>query len=176
MIRELSRSYIKRGIDVTILTKKWPDSLPEVSTFDGITIYRIKSARTEKDFIDVANWIGKNKQKIKSDIIHVIGARRPLPLIALVLRFLWKVPLVLTIAGGDIPDKVDPFPGTIWKESESTVYPVFGFADSLTCVSNSISKDFRFFFPEVKVKTTTFYAGIDVQFISNVLRETCHDK
>lgn len=171
MIRELARSYMKLGLEVDVLTKKWPDSLSEVSEYEGVHIYRIKNARTIDDFMDVIAWLKDNMEKIRPDIIHVIGARRPLPLIGLLLKSYLKIPLVLTIAGGDIPDRVDPFPGTVWDESLATVRPVFDFADVITCVSDSVTNDFRYFFPEVKTPTRTLYAGIDMEFIRRIPAE-----
>lgn len=171
MIRELSRIYKERGIDVAILCKRWPDSLAETEVYEGVPIYRIKNARTDDDFTAVAEWIGQNEKKIKADVIHVIGARRPLPLVALLLRRLWNAPLVLTIAGGDIPDKEDPFPSTVWKESESTVYPVFDHADCITCVSESITRDFRELFPSALSPVKTLLAGIDISFIQTIQKQ-----
>lgn len=171
MVRELSRIYKRLGVDVTVLTKRWPDSLPEEDSYESIPIFRIKNARTDDEFMEVDEWIRLNEKKIKADIIHVIGVRRPLPLIALQLKDLWNVPLVLTIAGGDIPDKNDPFPETIWKESEATVYPVFEHADLITCVSESIARDFRELFPNVKRPIKTMLAGIDLAFIKGIERQ-----
>ena len=176
MVRELARLYRKEKIEVNVLSKKWPISLFDYEVYEDVDIYRVPSARTDNEFLAIANWIKEHGNNMKPDIIHVIGARRPLPLIALVLRYYWNVPLVLTIAGGDIPDKNYPYPGTVWEESKSTVYPVFEHADIITCVSEDITRDFRHFFPEIKTAVETLYAGIDIEYIDKAPKEKyCDD-
>lgn len=172
MIAELSRFYLSKGIEPVILTKKWPIDIPDEAIYQGVRIYRIKSARTESEFDDVISWLKLNEEKIKADIIHVIGVRRPMPLVGLLLSKLWKVPLICTVAGGDIPDRVDPYPGTIWQESKETVYPTLIKSDVITCVSKDIEEDFKYFFPEIKTPTETIYAGIDIKLINNTPAQT----
>jgi len=176
MIRELSREYHKSGIEVVILTKKWPNTLSDKMTYEGVKVFRILNAKTNDDFMEVVRWLKKHHREIKSDIIHVIGARRPLPLIALLLRYLWNVPLIVNIAGGDIPDKLDPFPGTVWEKSKATVYPVFDYTDSIICASKDTARDFRYFFPNITIPVMILYAGIDIELINKTLPETSADK
>lgn len=169
MIREMAQFYLKQNIEVVILTKRWPTELATFEKIEGVSVYRIFSAKTDKEFIDVTIWLKNNEEKIKSDIIHVIGMRRPMPFIAQILGSYWKVPVICTVAGGDIPDKNDPYPGTVWEESKSTVYPALLACDQITCVSKAIEKDFRELFPEISGnKIETIYAGIDIPLIASI--------
>lgn len=170
MVRELSSLYFKKGIKSIVLTKKWPKTLEEYEQFEETDIYRIISARSDEEFLEVVNWINSNIDCIKADIIHIVGIRRPLPLIGLLLGRIWKVPVICTIAGGDIPDKLDPDPGKVWDEGINFIPQTLLQADFVNCVSNSLSDDLRALMPDLS-RIETLYAGMDFSIIRNVVVE-----
>jgi glycosyltransferase involved in cell wall biosynthesis len=170
MIAELSQFYKKFDIETVSLTKKWPATLPEEDEFNGTKIYRVPNARTNEVFANVIDWLRFNESKIRADVIHVIGIRRPLPLIALLLSRWWGVPIICTIAGGDIPDQIDPAPRRIWDEGISFIPDVLKQSDCLNCVSTALIKDLNRAMPGLN-KVETLYAGMDFSVINNAKLE-----
>ncbi len=160
MITELSSFYRKNKIDSVVLTKKWPTTLADYDEHKETKIYRVVSARTDKEFSSIIDWIKENNICIKVDIVHVVGIRRPLPLIGLLLSRLWKVPLICTIAGGDIPDKIDAQPTKIWEEGKDFIPYVLMQTDRVNCVSEALTKDLKKLMP-ILPSVQTLYAGMD---------------
>jgi glycosyltransferase involved in cell wall biosynthesis len=166
MITELCQFYKKIGIDSVVLTKRWPVTLLEEDELNGTKIYRVLNARTDEEFLSVIDWIRLNSSKIKADVIHVIGIRRPLPLIALLLSKWWRVPIMCTIAGGDIPDKIDPTPGKVWNEGVTYIPNILEQSDCVNCVSKALVKDLKEVMPCLD-NIETLYAGMDFSVINN---------
>ena len=167
MVTELSRFYRGQGIESVILTKKWPTTLTEEDDYKDTKIYRVVSARTETEFNNIIEWAKNNENKIKADIIHVIGVRRPLPLIGLLLSRHWNVPLISTIAGSEIPNTGDSETETVWNESKEIMRPVLESSSIVTCVSKALENDLRGIVPILNY-VRTVYAGIDTEFINSV--------
>ena len=167
MVTELSRFYRGQGIESVILTKKWPTTLTEEDYYKDTKIYRVLSARTETEFSNIIEWAKNNENKIKADIIHVIGVRRPLPLIGLLLSRHWNVPLISTIAGSEIPNTGDSETETVWNESKEIMRPVLESSSIVTCVSKALENDLRGIVPNLNY-IRTVYAGIDIEFINSV--------
>lgn len=175
MITELSEFYGKQNIESVSLTKKWPSELAEYEEYNGTQIYRITNARSEEDFIKVVNWLNINDFKIKSDIIHVIGVRRPLPLVGLLLSRKWQVPIICTIAGGDVPDDFDSGPTKVWEEGKEFIPDVLRQSDNVNCVSSALIKDLNKALPDLK-NVDTLYAGIEMSIINSATVEKIKDK
>lgn len=170
MVTELSEFYRKKGIQTVSFTKRWPLSLSESDEYHGTNIYRVASARTQEEFEIIIDWVKKNESKLKADVIHVIGIRRPLPLVALLLARLWRIPVVCTIAGGDIPDKNDAYTASVWKEGVDFIPDVLRQADCVNCVSRALSKDLKELMPDLE-GVETLYAGIDSAVINSIAPE-----
>ncbi len=171
MVKELSSFYRMKGLEVVCLTKKWPETLFSYERYNETDIYRVISARTEQEFRDLVTWAKVNESKIKSDIIHVVGVRRPLPLLGLLLARRWKVPLICTIAGGDIPDKEDPQPTKVWEEGIEFIPEVLKQSDNVNCVSKALANNLRTLVPELKNDIEVLYAGLDISTIKDTARE-----
>lgn len=167
IIRELSSLYVKKGIEVNVLTKRWPINLPEFEEYEGVKIHRTVSAKTKNEFLSNIEFFKKNNDSLKSDIIHVIGVRRPLPLLAFILSRYWKVPLVISISGGDIPDRLDPQPGRIWSISKEIVEPVIIRADWINTFSKDLVKLTKNTISELS-KISLIYAGLDLGKIRKI--------
>lgn len=167
IVDELAKYYRQQKIQVKVLTKKWPITLDEKEIINKTPIYRIISAKTDEEFYSVIDWIKKNEKELKADIIHVIGVRRPLPLIALLLARLWKVPLVVSVGGGEIPDPLDPNPGKIWEMGKDTVPPVLLQADWNTTFSKDLIKLMQSVLPQIE-EISLIYAGLDYGLINSI--------
>lgn len=168
MVTELSQFYRRQGVESVVLTKKWPTILTEEDYYEDTKIYRVVSARTETEFSNIIEWAKNNENKIKADIIHVIGVRRPLPLIGLLLSRHWNVPLISTIAGSEIPNIGDSETETVWNEGKGMMKPVIEFSSIITCVSKALENDLRRIVPNLN-HIKTVYAGIDTALINSVL-------
>jgi len=168
MITELSQFYRGQCVKSVVLTKKWPTTLTEEDYYKDTKIYRVLSARTETEFSNIIEWAKNNENKIKADIIHVIGVRRPLPLIGLLLSRHWNVPLISTIAGSEIPNTGDSETETVWNESKEIMRPVLESSSIVTCVSKALENDLRKIVPNLNY-VRTVYAGIDTELINSVL-------
>ncbi len=175
MIEELADIYQRQGIEVSVLTKRWPTNLTIEEKYRGVNIYRVSSARTNEQFDEIVNWILKNEDKIKADIIHVIGVRRPLPLIALLCGKRWNVPVICTVAGGEIPDSFDGGPAKIWEEGAHIIPETLKQADHVNCLSDSLTNNLRKALPDL-TKATTLYAGMDFSIIRGAIPEKIKSK
>ena len=167
MVTELSQFYRENGVESVVLTKKWPTTLTKEDYYKDTKIYRVVNARTETEFNNIIEWAKNNENKIKADIIHVIGVRRPLPLIGLLLSRHWNVPLISSIAGSEIPNTGDSETETVWNESKEIMRPVLESSSIVTCVSKALENDLRGIVPNLNY-VRTVYAGIDTEFINSV--------
>ncbi len=165
IVHELTKYYESIGVESIILTKKWPITLSDTEENDGSQIFRVVNARSEEEFLEVADWVKDNDLKIKADIIHVFGIRRPLPLIGLLLSRKWKVPIMCTIGGGDIPDAFDPGPGRIWNEGKDFIPNVLEQSDCVNCASKALIGDLKLVMPKLE-KVELLYSGMDFSNIT----------
>ncbi len=175
MIRELSKRYQDLGFEVSVLTKKWPKELCNYEKIDNVSVYRVISAKSESEFVDLIEYIKTIENELKSDIVHVLGVRRPLPLIGLMLARKWSVPVLMTVAGGDIPDPVDVNPGIVWNQGAELIPDSMSQADLVNTVSNYLSMQTRDLFPNIK-QVTTLYAGINVSEIKKIQPKDISEK
>ena len=162
VITELSSEYARRGIHSVVLTKKWPISLPRYSCYKGIPVYRILNGKNEDDFHKAIGWLTENEKRIRCDIIHIIGMRRPLPLFALLLARRWQVPLVSSIAGSEIPEISDPETYKIWKSSRDIMIHVLSQSNEVTAFSKGLIKNAHKQIELRKLKIRLLYAGLHV--------------
>ncbi|HRY27859.1 MAG TPA: glycosyltransferase family 4 protein [Candidatus Moranbacteria bacterium] len=173
-IRELSRVYIRNGHSVCVLTKKYPAELDEYSSVDGVDIYRIKSAKTREDFVEVAKKLVEIENNIKADCVHVIGLRRPTPLFALLLARKWGVPIVVSAGGGELPEPNDKLSNLIWKESKDIAINVSMQADRNVTFSEDLKKIInKNIDPNLPVYVV--YGGVDVNAVS-LIKPVIHDR
>ena len=175
MITELSHFCHKDNFYTKVLTKRWPFTLPEYDKYKGIEIYRVVSARDKEEFESIINWLKENGSKIKSDVVHVIGMRRPLPFIGLLISRLWKIPIICTIAGGEIPDKIDSRPAKVWEEGEKFIPDVLRQSDYINCVSGALVRELKELMPDLK-NIETLYAGVDFSIIRGAQPEKIKDQ
>jgi len=170
MVREMCRYYLHDGIRPIVLTKRWPEYLPVFDTIEGISVFRCPAGFSEYDLGKINVFLKDNEKLLKSDVVHSIGVRRPLPLFALMLARKWGVPVISTVAGGDVPDEGDPNSERVWVEGADTVPEALRQVDYLNCVSNALIKDLLIALPGVEIGKT-LYAGIDRQMIQDAKPE-----
>ncbi|MDR1494906.1 MAG: glycosyltransferase family 4 protein, partial [Rickettsiales bacterium] len=115
-VEELCGYYNRNDQSTVILTKRFPFNLPDRSTFHGTPVFRVNRPKTLSDYAGFRKWLSVNEKFIKSDIIHIIGVRRPMPLVALILSKRWHVPVIGTFAGGDLGENRDEEAIKVWNE------------------------------------------------------------
>lgn len=168
VIEELARCYKQHGIGVVVLTKRFPEDLPEREVVEGMPVYRIKSPKREEDFCQVIDWLKKYEQDLKADIVHIIGVRRPLPFIGLLLSKWWNVPYLVNFSGGDILDPGDPITPIIWEEGKYFVPQSIIQADFYVAFSKDIRKRVVKNIKELKEqKINIIYSGANLQIIDS---------
>jgi len=160
-IEELCKYYQKNGIEVTVLTKRFPHSLKEKEVYKGIPIYRLISPKRYCEYLSAVNWLKENNSELRSDIIHVIGVRRPMPLFALLLSRNWRVPFVATFSGGDILNPNDPETTKLWREGKNIVPQSLLRSDWKVAFSKDIIKNVQKLIPKIG-KIDLIYAGLDI--------------
>jgi glycosyltransferase involved in cell wall biosynthesis len=139
-VDRLSHYYKEEGKRVSILTKRFPRNLSEHEVINGISVYRLTHPTTKREHLMVADWIKSREVGLRSDIVHIMGVRRPLPIYGLMLARKWDVPCVVTYTGGDLPDQNDPAFTLIWEEGKETVPKAVIQADVSTAFSQYIKK------------------------------------
>ncbi len=157
---EYAAELVKRGHSVTILTKKWPLSLPDNEIIDGVHVRRILSAKSEKEYQEMFKLLDQESEVLRSDVVHVIGVRRCLPLAAAHLSKLWNVPYFLTFAGSEVPEPNDSFSLSNWNENKGEIFSVVGDARGISAFSLALKSNVKKVMPSLSVDV--LYAGIDL--------------
>ena len=168
-IDELAKFYVEQGLQVTILTKRFPFNLPDYEEIDHIPVVRIDRPKTFKDYAKTWRALAAYKDVITSDIIHVMGVRRPMTYIALMLGKLWKVPVIINFSGGDIFDKNDAESMRIWEEGKDITPQSIQQADFYIAFSKDIAEQAHACIPDLP-DIAVVYAGIYTKNIKYVRR------
>lgn len=163
-VDRLSHYYKEEGKRVSVLTKRFPRNLSEYEVIDGVTVYRLTHPITEEEHLMVADWIKNREGELQSDIVHIMGVRRPLPIYGLMLARKWDVPCVVTYTGGDLPDQNDPAFTPIWEEGKETVPKAVVQVDMSTAFSQHIKKQVIQTIGEHQ-QIEVIHAGIDLDEI-----------
>ena len=162
-IEELSTYYRQHGHEVVVLTKRFPFSLDDYEIIDSLQVYRIDRPKQNDDYFKFKKWLDVNEKNIKADIVHVIGIRRPMSLIALILSKLWKVPLITTFCGGDIGEENDKIAKQVWEEGRDTNINSIYQSDYFSAYSKGIIEEALKKLPKLKNKIDCIYSSIDFQ-------------
>lgn len=136
-VRELAGCLRRSGIAAAILTKRFPLALPGTATVLGVPVYRFARPRKPTEYERVRAWLRRHQATLRADLVHVVGVRRPMPVFGLWLAKLWRVPCLMTFAGGDLPDANDRDSVRIWRESLATVPPAVQQADGWSAFSRA---------------------------------------
>ncbi|MFB7918456.1 glycosyltransferase family 4 protein [Streptomyces sp. NPDC056061] len=165
-VDQLGAELVARGHNVDVLTRHVPDTTPKEEVRNGVHIHRIPNAVLPSDFRALTGELQEFVRSVrKPDVIHVIGLRRPLPMIAELLACLWHVPVIQTVGGYDIPDVVDPDPRLVWLTGQDFVLPAMRRADLLNAASEDLARQTELLVGE-KAPVPTLYVGIDHDLFS----------
>ncbi|GAA3193854.1 glycosyltransferase family 4 protein [Streptomyces ramulosus] len=165
-IDQLGAELVARGHTVDVLTRHVPDTTPKEEVRNGVHIHRIPNAVLPSDFRALTAELQEFIRSVRRpDVIHVVGLRRPLPMIAELLACLWHVPVIQTVGGYDIPDVVDPDPRLVWLTGRDFVLPAMRRADLLNAASDDLARQTELLVGE-KAPVPTLYVGIDHDLFS----------
>ncbi len=156
-----------RGHNVDVVTRHVPDTTPKEEVRNGIRIHRFVNAVLPSDFKAMSDQLKDAVQRIrKPDVVHVMGLRRPLPMVAEILSCLWQVPVVQTVGGYDIPDVADPDPRLVWLTGRDLVLPAMRRADLLNAASDDLARQTELLVGE-RAPISTLYVGIDHELFTS---------
>ncbi len=164
-IGQMAQHLRADGIETVVLTKRFPKVLSEFEVIDGVPVHRIDRPQSDEQFHNIITEILSNEPALRADIVHIIGIRRPMPLLGLLLAKRWKVPYVVTFAGGDLPQNEDQESVKIWSEGVDTVPSSVNQADCWTAFSTSTAKLASELLGD-NMKPLIVYGGIDLKSIS----------
>ena len=159
-VESYCREYNGRGIETVVLTKKFPENLPEYDVYDNTKVFRISKPDTDDEYRNFLTQILKNEE-LQADIVHVVGVRRPLPLFALLLARKFRVPCLMTFVGGDVAE------GPIWEEHKNDSINSIAQADGYSAYSESIVDDARRV-ANVSDAIPVIKTGLDLNKIQNI--------
>ncbi|MFE9059532.1 glycosyltransferase family 4 protein [Streptomyces mutabilis] len=165
-IDQLGAELVARGHHVDVLTRHVPDTTPKEEVRGGVRIHRVPNAVLPSDFQALTAELCQFARTVRRpDVIHVVGLRRPLPMVAELLACLWHVPVIQTVGGYDIPDVVDPDPRLVWLTGRDFVLPAMRRADLLNAASDDLARQTELLVGE-KAPVPTLYVGIDHDLFS----------
>ncbi|QVI97708.1 glycosyltransferase family 4 protein [Corynebacterium diphtheriae] len=154
-----------RGHEIHVLTKRWPQGLPDTEDINGVTVHRVDSAILPDELERMAHDVKQIVREVQPDAIHVIGLRRPLPFFALLAARWLGVPVVMTVGGWDVPDPDDPEPGKVWTSGKHLIRNAMLQADQVNAASNDLTRLVRLEFPELG-DIPVMRVGIDTQLFA----------
>lgn len=164
VVEQLCLQYHRQKITTVILTKRYPSHQRYRATFHHTPVFRFDRPKSYAEVPDAVKKILRNEKELQPDIIHLLGVRRPMPMIAYLLSCHWNVPYIATIVGGDIPDEGDPESIALWNEADGTVEPYVTRTDAIMVFSQATRALAK------KVLRTNrriglIYAGVDIKRI-----------
>jgi glycosyltransferase involved in cell wall biosynthesis len=166
MVDELAHQWTAKGEQAVILTKRYPALLPEFEIIRGIRVFRFPLAKNKLDYEKLGKFLKKNEEALKSDVIHIVGLRRPAPLIGWKLANKWGGRLIGTICGGEIPLPDDLESEKVWAGGKYTVSPFFKRFDRLTACSGFLKRILLSRAKGLSIKT--LHAGINCHAYSDL--------
>ncbi len=164
VIEHTTKHLHKKGVEVAVLTKKFPHDLSTFEIIDDTPVVRIKRPVTDTEFVSSMEEILNHEQTLKSDIVHVVGIRRPMPLFALLLARRWNVPCVVTFAGGDLPQADNPESQNIWAEGLDTVKDSVSQADRWTAFASNTAELAQRIFSTI-TSPSVILGGVNLELI-----------
>ena len=161
MVDEMHSVLQNEGAALDVVTKCFPSDLPEEETIDGVHISRIPAGFRDEDIINAAKYIADHNQELVSgDVIHIVGMRRPMPLISAIAGAVNGIPVVSSICGMEVPNLNQPESDHLWRQGAHYMIDAYRNIYRHTAVSAATGAMAKQAVPELDV--TTLYAGIDV--------------
>ncbi|ERT13676.1 glycosyltransferase family 4 protein [Photorhabdus temperata] len=166
-IDQMGNVLVSQGHRVDVLTRHVPDTIPKLEQRNSIWIHRIDNAVLPSDFQSISIELRCFIQQMpRPDVIHIIGLRRPLPMIAEMLGCLWQVPIIQTVGGYDIPDPIDPDPRHVYLTGKDMILPIMRRADLLNAASDDLARNTELLIGG-RSPVPTLYVGIDYGLFSS---------
>ncbi len=164
MTAEMGHALAAQGHEMSVVTKRWPDTLAETEVVDKIQVQRVPAGISEAAILDTARYFAANPDLVQSaDVVHLIGMRRPLPLFGTLLAAVHGKPVVSSVVGSEVPNLESPESATIWQEGEAYMHDAYRNILGHTAVSASTMDLATAVVPYIKDKIKVLPVGIDVE-------------
>ena len=170
MVREMGGALDRKGHSLGVVTKQWPAHLPSVDTIDGVDISRIPAGYDEAAILRCAQYLHNHGADLMRgvDVIHAVGMRRPLPMFSAILGSLYRVPVVSTVCGLEVPNPNNNESRKLWQEGITYMPDAYRNMSRHTAVS-SATRDYTVeAMPEYEGNIDVLFAGIDYEHYEGV--------
>jgi len=162
MVSELADLARSSGMEVVILAKQFPNNLPVYEEIKGIKVVRFPIPKKKIDYQRLGRFLRQNEEILKSDVIHIVGFRYPLPLVSWYLAKRWNAQIIGTICGGEIPLPGDKESLRVWENGKFTASPFLNLATKLTACSGFLRKQLTKNYSALKKSPRVLLAGINL--------------
>ncbi len=164
MVEELGHVFYENDHSMDVVCKKWPDTLAESEDIDGISIRRMPVAGTEQELIELATYFRDTGNIFENtDVVHLVGMRRPLPFFAAMIAQVHQIPAVGSIVGSEIPNPGSPESEKIWHEGDLYMPDAYRALSTVTAVSQATSSYAQEAMPWLEDKIEVLPVGIDTE-------------
>jgi len=136
----IARVFVQRGQDVWVLTSRW-DDLPFEETRDGVRVVRLSTLRRKQDrsnaleqisFIFAASFRAAGLIREFKPEVTLAFFGLPCGAVALLLKWIYRVPYIVSLRGGDVPGfrpydfrlyhkLAAPFLRSIWRHADAII-------------------------------------------------------
>lgn len=169
MVTEMGRALRNEGHDASVLTKRWPDSLPIHERIDGMDVDRVPAGISDSNILETAQYIANNHSLIENaDVLHLVGMRRPLPLIIAAAGVVYEKPVVSSVVGLEIPNPQSNESDELWQQGEHYMHDAYDNILGHTAVSASTLDLTLKVVPSLKERMSVLPAGIDMETYEKV--------
>ncbi len=176
----LVKEYRRLGHSVNIITSKWPKDLKKREVIDGIEVERIDFVMPNLSIKGMINFIfkfpksfykfRKNIVSKRPDILHIQCAG-PNGFYALLFRYLYRVPLIVTVHGADVQQI--PYESRVMKWTLKMLFKKANFVTA--CSKSLISNDVKNFISTDGKRITAISNGINLEEF-NVKEKYLHNR
>lgn len=164
MVGEMGSSLNQEGHDMSVLTKRWPLDLPPIENIRGIDVRRIPAGWSDEAILQTAHYLHENMDELMQgvDVIHAVGMRRPTPIFSALLGSLYRIPVVSSVCGIEIPNPNTPASDKLWAEGSHYMPDAYNNIGTHTAVSEATKNYTEDIQPQLKGKVTVLPVGIDL--------------
>lgn len=164
MVEEMHHYMREQSHDMDVIAKQWPSDLPEQEDIDGVSVTRIKSTNSEQEMVDLASELRNRGDLLGgTDILHMVGMRRPLPLFGVLLSQVHDKPVVGSVVGSEVPNTNSLDSHRIWSEGVGYMPDAYRNTQMLTAVSESTKNFTLAVLPELADRLSVLPVGIDLK-------------
>lgn len=163
MVREMGGALEKEGHEFGVVTKRWPVDLPTSDRIDQTDIHRVPAGYSEDDIVACAQYLYDHGAHLMNgvDVIHAVGMRRPLPMLSAILGSLYRIPVVSSVCGLEVPNPGNAESERLWQQGLAYMPDAYRNMSEHTAVSGATREYTEEVLPEYQGRIGVLHAGID---------------